>query len=78
MAHNDLEREAIEDFYEEYRLKYAQMLEGWQEVVDMYSEQELQKKLEMNNNIKNSCIGKKRSEKDKLCQKIQVVKKSCL
>ena len=43
MAHADLEREAIEDFYEEYRLKYARRLEGWQEVIDMYVEQELQK-----------------------------------
>ena len=43
MAHTDLEREAIEDFYEEYRLKYARKLEGWQEVIDMYAEQELQK-----------------------------------
>ena len=38
MAHNDLEKEAIEDFYEEYRLKYARKLEGWQEVIDMYAE----------------------------------------
>ena len=43
MAHTDLEREAIEDFYEEYRLKYARKLGGWQEVIDMYAEQELQK-----------------------------------
>ena len=28
MAQNDLEREAIEDFYEEYRIKYARKLEG--------------------------------------------------
>ena len=43
MAHTDLEREAIEDFYEEYQLKYAKKLDGWQEVIDMYAEQELQK-----------------------------------
>ena len=43
MAHNDLEREAIEEVYEEYRLKYVRKLESWQEVIDMYTEQELQK-----------------------------------
>ena len=43
MAHNNLEKEAIEEFYEEYRLKYVRKLESWQEVIDMYAEQELQK-----------------------------------
>ena len=43
MARNNLAKEAIEDFYEEYRLKYARKLESWQEVIDMYAEQELQK-----------------------------------
>ena len=43
MAHNNLEKEAIEEFYEEYRLKYVRKLDSWQEVIDMYAEQELQK-----------------------------------
>ena len=43
MAQNDLEKQAIDDFYEEYKNKYARKLEGWQEVIDMYAEQELQK-----------------------------------
>ena len=43
MAHTDLEREAIDEFYEEYRNKYAGKLEGWQDVIDIYAEQELQK-----------------------------------
>ena len=38
MAQNDWDREAIEYFYEEYWLKYAKNLEGWQEVIDMYAE----------------------------------------
>ena len=42
MAHNDLEKPAIEDFYEEYRIKYSQKLKGWQEIIDLYAEQELQ------------------------------------
>ena len=29
----NLEREAIDDFYEEYQNKYARKLEGWQEVI---------------------------------------------
>ena len=40
MAHNNLENEAVEKFYEEYRLKYARKLESWQEIIDMYAEQE--------------------------------------
>ena len=30
-------------FYEGHRNKYARKLESWQEVIDMYTEQELQK-----------------------------------
>ena len=43
MAWNDLEKEAIDEFYEEYRFKYVRKLESWQEVIDMYAEQGLQK-----------------------------------
>ena len=43
MAQNELERGAIDDFYEKYQNKYTRKLEGWQEVIDMYAEQELQK-----------------------------------
>ena len=43
MAQNELEKQAIDDFYEEYKNKYTRKLEGWQEVIDMYAEQELQK-----------------------------------
>ena len=43
MVHTDLEREAIEDFYDKYHLKYVKKLDGWQEVIDMYAEQALQK-----------------------------------
>ena len=50
MAQNDLEKEAIEEFYEEYRLKYVKKLESWQEVIDMYAEQELQKAKEERQN----------------------------
>ena len=42
MAQTDLEREAIDDFYEEYMNKYARKPEGWEDVIDMYAEQELQ------------------------------------
>ena len=40
MACNNLEKEAIEEFYDEYRLKYVKQLESSQEVCDMYVEQE--------------------------------------
>ena len=43
MAQNGLEKQAIDDLYEEYKNKYTRKLEGWQEVIDMYAEQELQK-----------------------------------
>ena len=59
MAHNDLEKEAVEDFYEEYRLKYARKLESWQEVIDMYAEQELQK-MGRKNNIESRKISSKK------------------
>ena len=61
MAQNDLEREAIDDFYEEYQNKYTRKLEGWKDVIDMYVEQELKSK----NNIKNKDIGNKRKRKGK-------------
>ena len=40
---NELEKQAIDDFYEEYKNKYTRKLKGWQEVTDLYAEQELQK-----------------------------------
>ena len=43
LAQNELEKEGIDDFYEEYRTKYAAKLLSWQDVIDMYGEQELQK-----------------------------------
>ena len=43
MVHNNLEKGVIEEFFEEYRLKYVRKLESWQEIIDMYAEQELQK-----------------------------------
>ena len=43
MAQYDLEYQAADDFYEEYKNKCTRKLEGWQEVIDMYAEQELQK-----------------------------------
>ena len=42
MAQNELEKKAIDDFYEEYKNKYTRKLEGWKEVIDLYTEQELQ------------------------------------
>ena len=38
-----MERQAIDHFYEEYKCKYTRKLEDWQEVIDMYADQELQK-----------------------------------
>ena len=43
LAQNELEKEGIDDFYEGYRAKYAAKLLSWQDVIDMYGEQELQK-----------------------------------
>ena len=43
LAQNDLEREGIDDFYEGYCAKYATKLLSWQDVIDMYHDQELQK-----------------------------------
>ena len=43
LAQNELEKEGIDDFYEEYRTKYAAKLLSWQDVIDMYGEQQLQK-----------------------------------
>ena len=43
LAQNDLEREGIDDFYEGYHAKYAAKLLSWQDVIDMYHDQELQK-----------------------------------
>ena len=42
-AQNDLEREGIDEFYEGYHAKYAAKLLSWQDVIDMYRDQELQK-----------------------------------
>ena len=41
LAQNDLEREGIDDFYEGYCAKYAAKLLSWQDVIDMYCDQEL-------------------------------------
>ena len=43
LAKTDLEKQSIDEFYEEYKRKYTRKLEGWQEVIDMYADQELQK-----------------------------------
>ena len=43
LAQNELEKEGIDDFYEEYRTKYAAKLLSWQDVIDIYGEQQLQK-----------------------------------
>ena len=43
LAQNDLEREGIDEFYEGYHAKYAAKLLSWQDVIDMYHDQELQK-----------------------------------
>ena len=43
LAQNDLEREGIDEFYEGYHAKYATKLLSWQDVIDMYRDQELQK-----------------------------------
>ena len=43
LAQNDLEREGIDEFYEGYHAKYAAKLLDWQDVIDMYHDQELQK-----------------------------------
>ena len=43
LAQNDLEREGIDEFYEGYHAKYAAKLLSWQDVIDMYRDQELQK-----------------------------------
>ena len=43
LAQNDLEREGIDEFYEGFHAKYAAKLLGWQDVIDMYHDQELQK-----------------------------------
>ena len=39
----DLERQCVDEFYEEYKKKYTRKLEGWQDVIDMYADQEFQK-----------------------------------
>ena len=38
-----MERQLVDEFYEEYKKKYTRKLEGWQEVIDMCADQELQK-----------------------------------
>ena len=43
LAQSELEKEGIDEFYEGYHAKYAAKLLSWQDVIDMYSEQELQK-----------------------------------
>ena len=43
LAQNDLEREGIDEFYKGYCAKYAAKLLSWQDVIDMYHDQELQK-----------------------------------
>ena len=43
LAETDLERQTVDEFYEEDKKKYTRKLEGWQEVIDMYADQELQK-----------------------------------
>ena len=43
IAQNDLEREGIDEFYEGYCARYATKLLRWQDVIDMYHDQELQK-----------------------------------
>ena len=43
LAQNDLEREGIDEFYKGYCAKYAAKLLSWQDVIDMYHGQELQK-----------------------------------
>ena len=43
LAQMDLERQSIDEFCEEYKKKYTRKLEGWQDVIDMYADQELQK-----------------------------------
>ena len=42
LAKNDMERQGVDVFYEEYKGKYTRKLEGWQEVIHMYVDQELQ------------------------------------
>ena len=43
LAQMDLERQSIDEFNEEYKKKYTRKLEGWQDVIYMYADQELQK-----------------------------------
>ena len=43
LVQNDLERERIDQFYKGYHAKYAAKLLSWQDVIDMYCDQELQK-----------------------------------
>ena len=43
LAKTDLERQMVNEFDEEYKKKYTRKLEGWQEVIDMYADQELVK-----------------------------------
>ena len=43
LAQTDLERQSIDEFYEEYKKKYTRKLDGWQDVIDMYADQEFQK-----------------------------------
>ena len=47
-----MEKEAIEEFYEEYRLKYVGKLESWQEVIDIYMQNKSCKKLRKKDKIR--------------------------
>ena len=75
---NDLEREVIDDFCEEYQNKYAGKLEGWQDVIDMYVEQELQKIEEEKQYKEQRYRQQKEKEKQKILKSSTVPEKVSL
>ena len=72
IAQNELERQAIDDFYEEYKNKYSRKLEGWQEIIDLYAEQELQKIEEEKQYKEQQYKQQKEREKQKALSKARI------
>ena len=75
MAQNELEKQAI-DFYEVYKKKYTRKLEGWQEIIDLYVEPELQKIEEEKQYKEQKYNQQKEKEKQKALRKART-QRSC-
>ena len=72
MAQNEIEKQVIDDFYEEYKNKYFRKLEGWQEIIDLYSEQETQKIEEEKQYKEQEYKQQKEREKQKAVRKTRI------